>query len=362
MIKVCGPSGQQRKKFPLMRLDQESSSVQMDPKRKQKCWEEITTKLKDAKWYRPPRDQPVLFRQEVPKLYVKKERKMKKEEGEVQEQRGEENVASCSMIPPQLALSDLVTAISNDDADGFYSIVENLGPCPSERVAVLLGMPEQDPGIIVIAATPEKEEFALSKGRGLIHILATPTEHLSRHLDGTEWTFGSEVVTSRIGMLTCLEELETRNKAIGLHTLTWYAKKDAKAEVEDVDAEAKAEDKEECKEAHMLDLLKAVLEMSDLDALTHPTQHHFLPIHNVAMNENSIAVSLIANRIIELMGGMGHCSDDKIQASFLQLGNKRYVQNNGPATLEKGLKRVQGIPSGCPLPHDEQGGNLNVFN
>eukprot|EP00798_Chlamydomonas_sp_ICE-L_P025621 gene25621-11275_t len=285
-------------------------------------------------------------------------------------------VAPGPMRPQQQALPDLVTAIiknnRNDDADGFYSIVKSLGSCPRDRVEALLKMPEQDPGIIIIAATPEKGEFELSMKRGIIHILATPTEHLDRHLDGTEWMFGSE---------------EKLNAAIGLHTLAWYTQKDAKAEekeeaeagdkgvagaedkvaedmdVEDAEAEEKeVEDKEESKEAHMLDLLKVVLEMSDLKALTHQSKHHFLPIHNAAMNGNSIAVSLIANRIIELMGGMGHCSDDKIQASFFQLGNKHYVKNNGPATLEQGLKRVQGMPSGCPLPHDEQGGNLNVYN
>eukprot|EP00798_Chlamydomonas_sp_ICE-L_P028749 gene28749-31930_t len=224
-----------------------------------------------------------------------------------------QNIASGSRRPLQHVLADLVTAIiknnRNDGDDGFYRIVESLGASSSDRVDALLGVPEVDPGLL------KKGEVEVKTGRGLIHILVAPTEHIGAHSEDTDWTFGSEVATSRIEMLTDLQSLAKRNKAIGLHTLTKYMKKD-------VDAE----DKEESKEAHMLDLLKAVLKMSDLDALTHPSHHNFLPIHNAARNGSSTAVTLIADRIRELMV---NCSDSEVQTTLFQLGNKHYVRNNG---------------------------------
>eukprot|EP00798_Chlamydomonas_sp_ICE-L_P028751 gene28751-31933_t len=157
---------------------------------------------------------------------------------------------------------DLVTAIINDEVDDFYDIVQSLGSSSSDRVYALLGVSVVDPGI-------------LKKGE----------------------------VQGKL------------NQAIGLHTLTKFMIKDADADTED----------KEGKGAHRLALLKAVLKMSDLDALTHPTEHNFLPIHNAGKEGAHRSVhSFQPDREL-----MAHRSEEEIQTTLFQLGNKYYVDNKG---------------------------------
>eukprot|EP00798_Chlamydomonas_sp_ICE-L_P023955 gene23955-9526_t len=297
-----------------------------------------------------------LWHEQTPKAY----------ENNTQQNMAGDMVSSLTTSPEQHALvapmdfSALVQVITlmktGRYRHDFRHIIKSLGRNSSDRSNALLELPDHDPGtiegvkvVLMVADGLVKVKLEvvveLEMCRGLIHMLVTPTEHI--HEPGaTDRTFGQELVQKRIEFLkdiqgkdllgevgfkmlmvqlqarssltthACTDEANS-NGATGLHTLAYYAKK----------------------HEHAHELLKALLDVSDLDVLTHQTPHNFLPIHIAARTGNSKAVSLIANRILEIMAAR----------EAMQEGLKPYGWTPKEPDEIGGRKHVSTLASVCKM-------------
>eukprot|EP00798_Chlamydomonas_sp_ICE-L_P020565 gene20565-27357_t len=111
------------------------------------------------------------------------------------------DMASSSMlIPYQHALvapvdvAALVAAVTQNKRHDVHNIIKSLGHDSTERSEALWALSERDPGMI------KKGETEQSMGRGLIHMLVTPTEHIYKPT-AADPLFDKDLLQSRIDLL-----------------------------------------------------------------------------------------------------------------------------------------------------------------